>query len=57
MSGMQTVYLRKDAVGLGEDTLKVETINWSTATSGYIKATSDGAEYAIPLYSILYVTD
>ena len=43
--------------GLGslDKTFQVTSIDWSTASNGYVKTNSHGKELTIPLSSILYV--
>jgi len=43
--------------GLGtlDKTFHVDSIDWSTASNGYVKTHVNGKELTIPLSSILYV--
>jgi hypothetical protein len=56
---MPKIWLRRDAVGENSKTsrLDVDKIDWSFASSGYIEASNKRDEYAVPLTSILYVTE
>lgn len=52
---MPKIVLVPAGLGTLDKSFQVDAIDWSTASSGYIRTKAKGKELTIPLTSILYV--
>jgi hypothetical protein len=52
---MPKIVLLPAGLGTLDKSFQVDTVDWSTASSGYIRAKIKGKELTIPMTSILYV--